>query len=261
VRAAAVGAAAVARSFNSCLGKGAFAVLAALAPGTAAADEGGNSFWLPGTFGSFAAMPAKSGWSLPASYYHRADADLLLVAPTFTSPKAEVSLGTRAGRVDDRSGLADWYAAVALKKHEGVHHYFSYTMLGVPGGNVGTNHWALDGGGGYTYFDEDTTREFSAVLGFTYNFRNPDTDYRNGLSMHLDWSASQGLAPQWRAGLVGYFYGQLGADHGPGEIKSSVSAIGPQLAWNRVSLKAYYEFGAKNRPEGWNTWLTVAFPL
>jgi hypothetical protein len=26
-----------------------------------------------------------------------------------------------------------------------------------------------------------------------------------------------------------------------------------------VNLKGYYEFGAKNRAEGWNVWLTLAF--
>ena len=36
-----------------------------LAPRPAAADEGGVSFWLPGQFSSFAAMPGDPGWSLP----------------------------------------------------------------------------------------------------------------------------------------------------------------------------------------------------
>lgn len=27
----------------------------------------------------------------------------------------------------------------------------------------------------------------------------------------------------------------------------------------RFNLKGYYEFGAKNRAEGWNVWLTLAF--
>ena len=25
-----------------------------------------------------------------------------------------------------------------------------------------------------------------------------------------------------------------------------------------INLKGYWEFGAQNRPEGWNTWLTFA---
>jgi hypothetical protein len=39
-------------------------------PGTAAADEGGVSFWLPGQYGSFAAVPSEPGWSFEGSYYH-----------------------------------------------------------------------------------------------------------------------------------------------------------------------------------------------
>jgi hypothetical protein len=36
----------------------------------ARADEGGVSFWLPGQFGSLAAVPPDSGWSLPVIYDH-----------------------------------------------------------------------------------------------------------------------------------------------------------------------------------------------
>ncbi len=37
---------------------------------TAAADEGGVSFWVPGFFGSLAAAPQQAGWSLTTFYYH-----------------------------------------------------------------------------------------------------------------------------------------------------------------------------------------------
>ena len=36
----------------------------------ALADEGGASFWIPGFFGSLAALPQKPGWSLVNIYYH-----------------------------------------------------------------------------------------------------------------------------------------------------------------------------------------------
>lgn len=36
----------------------------------ALADQGGISFWLPGAFGSLAAVPAQPGWSLGAIYLH-----------------------------------------------------------------------------------------------------------------------------------------------------------------------------------------------
>ena len=44
--------------------------MAALSPQTALADEGGVSFWLPGLFGSLAAVPLTPGWSLASIYYH-----------------------------------------------------------------------------------------------------------------------------------------------------------------------------------------------
>lgn len=52
------------------------------------------------------------------------------------------------------------------------------------------------------------------------------------------------------------------------DFKSRVFGIGPQVGYKfeasdttegYVNLKGYYEFGAKNRAEGWNVWLTLAF--
>ena len=50
--------------------------------------------------------------------------------------------------------------------------------------------------------------------GLTYNLKNPDTDYRNGVDLHIDWGAAQFLSKQFFVGAVGYFYEQLSADHG-----------------------------------------------
>src|SRR5260370_28988395 len=94
------------------------------------ADEGGVSFWLPGTFGSLAATPQVPGWSMAEVYYHtsvsafgavaaareiqigrfsptvnvnlnaslHAQADLLLLDPTYTvaTPRlgGQLALGT-----------------------------------------------------------------------------------------------------------------------------------------------------------------------
>ena len=99
--------------------------------------------------------------------------------------------------------------------------------------NLGNGHGAIDAGGGYTYFNPQTGREFSAVTGFTYNFTNPDTDYQNGVNWHLDWGMSQFLSKQTHVGLVGYFYNQLTADRGAaaflGDNRSRVNGIGPQI--------------------------------
>src|SRR5882757_6157637 len=43
---------------------------ALLPPQRAAADQGGVSFWLPGSFGSLAATPLQPGWSFGTFYLH-----------------------------------------------------------------------------------------------------------------------------------------------------------------------------------------------
>lgn len=94
-----------------------------------------------------------------------------------------------------------------------------------------------------------------------------------GWSLPISWAASHFFTKQTHAGLVGYFYHQLTGDSGDGaklgDYKSSVNAVGLQVGhffpvsgvpWY-VNLKAYKEFEAKNRPEGWNMWVSLLIPL
>ncbi|HEY1270413.1 MAG TPA: transporter, partial [Terriglobales bacterium] len=174
-------------------------------------------------------------------------------------------------------GFGDLYPQFALKWNAGVHNFMTYVTGDVPVGaydsarlaNLGIGHWAIDAGGGYTYFDPKTGREASAVLGFTYNFINPATQYQNGVDMHLDWGASQFLTKQWQVGLVGYLFQEIGCDSGSGDrvgcFRSRVAGVGPQVGYifpisdklqGYLNLKAYGEFANENRPAGWNLWLT-----
>lgn len=313
--------------FRQLIWAGALGVSGGLLSSAAYADEGGVSFWLPGQFGSLAAVPGEAGWSVGSVYYHTsvesgaseqtqrggrvtagldAKSDAIFVAPTYTfaTPVAggqaaiqvigaivSMEAGINASltgpngatvsgsKTDGVTGGSDLYGLGTLKWNHGVHNYMAYTMVGAPVGayqkgrltNTGTNHWSVDAGGGYTYLDRKN--EFSAVMGFTYNFENPDTDYKNGVSGHIDWAASHFVTAATHVGLVGYFYQQLSGDSGSGallgDFKSSVSAIGPQIGhffvvgkekWY-INLKGYYEFDAKNRPEGWNTWVSLMVPL
>jgi hypothetical protein len=311
---------------------------------TARADEGGVSFWIPGFFGSLAAVPQQApGWSVSTVYYHtsvsagadvararaitigqiplnvtasasarvNANVDLGFVAATYTfatpvlGAQASASLltaygsnstslagslvGTVAGpnggtfpfsrslNIDSSLiGFGDLVPQFALRWNAGVHNYMTYITADLPVGaydstrlaNLGLGHWAIDAGGGYTYFDPKTGHEFSAVLGFTYNFINPATQYQSGVDMHLDWGASQFLTKQWQVGLVGYAYQQVGCDSGSGDrvgcFQSRVFGVGPQVGYifpvgdmqGYLNLKAYGEFENANRPAGWNVWLT-----
>jgi hypothetical protein len=304
------------------------------------ADESGVSYWLPGRFGSLAAVPQVPGWSGAAVYYHtsvsasggvaaareiqigripgtvnvnlnanlNAQADLVLLNPTYTfaTPvlggqlamgvtglfgRASTSIDgtltaligplvtTRTGSISDSlTSVGDLYPQATLKWNAGVHNFMTYVTGDIPVGaydpqrlsNLGIGHAAIDGGGGYTYFNPAAGHEFSAVAGFTYNFKNHDTNYQNGIDFHVDWGASQFLSKQVFIGLVGYAYQQVTDDFGQhpilGGFRSRVFGIGPQIGYlfpigdmqGYLNLKGYGEFAAENRPAGWNTWLTFS---
>jgi hypothetical protein len=315
-------------------------LLATLAPGAALADEGGVSMWLPGAFGSLAAVPPTPGWSFAAIYYHTSvdagaevarerqiaigrrtanvnlnlnaelDGDIhaVFVVPSYTAAEqiwgGFLTLGLMAGAArprididaaisgtigglpfgaerslnDSRAGFADLYPRASMSWNQGVHNYMVYSMADIPVGtydssrlaNVGIGHWAIDGGAGYTYFNPQTGHELSVVTGLTYNFKNPHTDYQNGVDIHIDWAASQFFTKQFHAGIVGYHYNQLSDDRTNTpllqDIRSRVSAVGPQIGYlfpvgnmqGYLNLKAYFEFDAAHRPDGWNAWLTFS---
>jgi hypothetical protein len=83
-------------------------------------------------------------------------------------------------------------------------------------------------------------------------------------------ASEAGKGRQLFVGIVGYAYQQITDDSGQnailGGFRSRVFGIGPQIGYSLpvgdmqgfLSLRGYGEFGAANRPSGWNTWLTFA---
>jgi hypothetical protein len=332
------------RFWSHCLAGATVATALALAAQLASADEVGESFWTPGSFGSLAATPSQPGFSLTSVYYHTSTSagsevararlirigrlsgsldesvsaisvspeDLAMVTPsyTFATPvlggQAAIALTATYGRKrttndavingqllvgpvaipqsrfetisDTVTGFGDLAPQFSLRWNAGVHNVMTYVTGSIPVGaynrarlsNIGIGHSALDGGVGYTYFNEQTGYEFSAVAGLTYNLINPDTQYQNGVDVHLDWGASRFLTKQFQIGLVGYLYNQASCDGGSGDrvgcFQSRVASAGAQLGYTipmgelegNVNVKAYKEFAAANRPEGWNLWVTYA---
>ena len=177
------------------------------------------------------------------------------------------------------TGFGDLAPEALLRWNFGVNNFMTYVTGNLTTGrydptriaNLGIGHNAIDAGGAYTYFNQKTGLEFSATLGFTYNFKNEHTQYQNGINMHLDLGASQFLTKQWQVGLVGYLYDQLSCDSGLGNrlgcFEGRVAGIGPQIGYvfpiskewqGYLNVKGYAEFAAQNRPDGWNAWLTFA---
>jgi hypothetical protein len=144
----------------------------------------------------------------------------------------------------------------------------SYDPTRLANTGLGFNGW--DGGVGYTYLDPAKGHELSATFGVTYNNWNHDTNYKNGVDYHLDWGAAQFLNKQFYVGAVGYVYNQFTADQGSpaflGDVKSRVYGVGPQIGYlfqaapgiaGLLAFKTYFEFDARDRPDGWNAWLTL----
>ena len=323
-------------------GAACLSLFAALACGNGArADESGVSFWIPGFFGSLAAVPQQPGWAVTSIYYHtdvsasgnaaiareiqlrqlppttvnisgsanvNAKVDLGMVIPqyvfatpflggqasayllglygnndssldgTVTASAGPVSLTKSFALQQDTMGFGDLIPIFVNRWNAGVNNYLVYLAGDIPVGlysssnlaNIGLGHGAIDGGVGYTYLDQKTGHEFSAVLGFTGNFRNPQTGYTSGIDAHLDWGASQFLSKQVLVGLVGYFYEQLSPDRGCAPVlcpfESRVIGIGPQFGYifpvgtmqGYFNIKGYGEFDNNARPDGWNLWLTFS---
>jgi hypothetical protein len=309
-------------------------------PRASLADEGGVSFWLPGLFGSLAAVPGTPGFSFSTFGYNTnvsaganvaaareieigalnptlrvnlsahltADSgfDFFNGAYAFATPvlggQVTVALGSLFGRTTANvngtltaslgpfiagrpldidsgvTGFGDMLPQVYMKWNEGVNNFMIYGFGDIPVGayqstrlaNLGIGHGAADGGFGYTYFDQATGHEYSAVAGFTYNLENPSTNYQNGVDFHLDWAASQFLSKQFLVGAVGYLYQEVGCDSGSGDhvgcFQSRVVGLGPQIGYlfpigdlqGYLNLKAYGEFANQDRADGWNIWLTFS---
>jgi hypothetical protein len=200
----------------------------------------------------------------------------LNASATASTDRLPFSITRSVALSQDTAGFTDLIPMFTDRWNAGVNNYMVYITGDIPVGlystsnlaNIGLGHGAIDGGVGYTYFNEKAGHEFSAVLGFTGNFENFATKYTSGIDSHLDWAAAQFLSKQVFVGPVGYFYEQLSPDHGCAPVlcpfESRVIGLGAQIGYifpvagmqGYLNLKAYGEFDHDNRPDGWNAWLT-----
>jgi len=190
-----------------------------------------------------------------------------------------------ASRSDEVTDFGDPVLAASLgwkKRDDELFRAWNlYSSLFIPFGsyevgrlaNTGSNRWGLDIGTGFTMANFSRGRELSGVWGFTFNNKNPDTDYKSGTETHLELSYQQHLKHGLSFGLVGYYNQQLTADSGGpavvGDFKGRVAAFGPEIAYQLktatrsvgLNLRWYHEFAVQNRVEGDSVFLTLSLPL
>jgi hypothetical protein len=198
---------------------------------------------------------------------------------TLTESASGITVVKQGSIEDARDGFTDLYPEVALRWNSGVNNWMIYGMGDIPVGtydstrlaNFSIGHGAMDGGVGYTYFDQKAGHEFTVVTGFTYNLVNPSTGYQNGIDWHLDWAASQFLTKTLHVGVVGYVYDQITPDRGCAAIlcpfESRTVGIGPQLGivipgastQTYLNFKALWDVDTQNRASGASAWVTLSF--
>jgi len=181
----------------------------------------------------------------------------------------------------DNAAFGDPVLGATLGWHDGLLHYSLGSLINVPVGqwelenpvNIGFNRWVIDTTAALTYLNPATGFELSGAAGFTYNFENPDTDYKSGTELHVEGAAMYHPSHTVSLGVNGYALKQITGDSGSGaklgDFEGQVFALGPAmdvtfLVGQRpvaMNLRYFHEFGAEKRLEGQAGYLNFAIPI
>lgn len=193
-----------------------------------------------------------------------------VIAPLLTV-KAEAM-----GESQRKSGLGDIVFGPALGYHpsERLHYVLGLDVYAPTGryrkedsANLGRNYWAFQPVAAVTYM-QPTGLNIDTKFMFDVNMENNDTDTRSGNALHVDYAVSWGWGNGLVTGVGGYWYRQLGDDHGPnaGPGKARAFAIGPSLRYANdkgfmITAKWQTEMGVRSRPEGSAFMLKASLPF
>ncbi|RST87406.1 transporter [Aquibium carbonis] len=181
----------------------------------------------------------------------------------------------------DNFAFGDPVLGATVGWHEGNFHYTIGSLINVPIGqwelgnpiNMGFNRWMVDTTAAVTYLNPQTGLELSGAFGITYNFENPDTNYKSGTELHFEAAVMQHFSHTFSLGVNGYAYKQITGDSGSGAVlgdfKGQVLAIGPALDYTfllgktpvTTNFRYFYEFNVENRLQGHAGFLNVVIPL
>jgi len=234
-------------------------------------DASGNNLNVPGFKVTADAVVPRFIWVTGAKFLG-GDVSLHAIAPVVN---LKVSV---AGNSQAKSGVGDITTGPGL----GYHHSANlHSLLGLDfylptGGynrgdlaNIGRNYYAIEPLYILSYIDPQGFNG-DIKMGYIFNQRNKDTDYRSGQEFHFDYAAGWGLGNGLTAGVGGYYYQQTTADRLAGahvaNSKGKTFAIGPSLKYDSgngwfATVKWQKETSSENRAQGNALWIKAVFPL
>lgn len=140
--------------------------------------------------------------------------------------------------------------------------------------NMGQNHFASETDVGFTWLNEKSGTEVSAMTGVTVNFTNHKIHYRSGTGWHTDFYAGQYLTSKLQVGLSGYWFYQLTPDTGTGSkvlggFRSHVLGLGPSISYEfsvcglpiTACARYFKETHSRNYIKGETFYFTVSVPI
>jgi hypothetical protein len=211
------------------------------------------------------------------------DLDLDAVATLTLGPPINQTFqrGQHFSESDSSTEFGDPVLNALIGWHEGNWHWNVGMLVNVPIGpwsntsssNLSFNHWGVDTTAAVTWLDPNTGLEISAAPGFTFNWENPDTNYRTGTEFHVEFAVMEHFSQKFAVGVAGFHYQQVTGDSGAGarlgDFKGRVTALGPAMTYNfnlgdipvSTQLIWVHDFDVENRLEGDAGFLTISLPL
>lgn len=210
-----------------------------------------------------------------------ANVETRLGASVFVDSSVSFDVQTPRGPLHREGSVTSWGDALFGPVLLGWHHDDFHQIFGleffIPTGRFDANKLANASRG---YFSLGPAYFFTWLPGifevsgstiYLVNARNPDTDYRSGDEVSLDYSLGVSPGRGWQFGLSGYLYKQVTDDRMNGRVvgdgnRGQAIGIGPfvQYAptkeWG-VTLKWHRETSVENRAKGDRIFLQFALQL
>jgi hypothetical protein len=140
--------------------------------------------------------------------------------------------------------------------------------------NPTVNYFAFQQELSVTYFLTKRL-ELSTLAVLDINAENPDTNYRSGSFVSVDWGVNYApfaSSPSLFFGVGGYYIKQVTDDEingvkvGPDGFRLQRAAVGPQIVYYfsekaGIAAKYQHEFATENGPEGDRYWVQFVVPI